>query len=182
MTSRLPPAEAVPTAVDSETGPSNRKAGVLNISEAPEILDESDYPQVSYWYESNWMENNERQKDCRKSVSKLGFLTDQNGNPVTESRIKEFTSQARQLWTELYRHRLDPTSWTKKTLTAASYFAHEMKGRFSEFRYCDGNWKVERFAIIKYPDWCRDGRDTGRLTRALIFSSFQTANIFSTFR
>jgi len=30
-----------------------------------------------------------------------------------------------------------------------------MKTSFDEFRYCDGDRKVERFAIIKYPNWCR---------------------------
>jgi hypothetical protein len=40
-----------------------------------------------------------------------------------------------------------------------------MKAKFPEFCLCDGNWKAERFAIIKYPDWCRDTRGSGRLTR-----------------
>lgn len=39
-----------------------------------------------------------------------------------------------------------------------------MKTRFDEFRYGDGDWKVERFAIIKYPNWCHDVREPGRLT------------------
>ncbi|KAH9990113.1 hypothetical protein BJV77DRAFT_1069130 [Russula vinacea] len=75
-------------------------------------------------------------------------------------------SHAKHAWNELYRLRLDPASWTKKTLRAASYFSHIMKTDFPEFGYCEGDWKVERFAIIKYPDWCRDARETGQLTRA----------------
>ena len=77
-------------------------------------------------------------------------------------------SHAKQVWNELYWHRLDPSSWTKKTPAASSFFANEMMAKFPEFRYCEGIWKVERFGIVKYPDWCRDGRESGRLTRARI--------------
>lgn len=98
-------------------------------------------------------------------MPKHGFLTDDNGDPLTESRIKEFMSHAKRAWNELYRCRLDPTSWTKKTPRAASYYAHIMKMSFREFCYCEGDWKAERFAITKYPDWCRDARETGHLIR-----------------
>ncbi|KAI0284435.1 hypothetical protein BC826DRAFT_973388 [Russula brevipes] len=57
-------------------------------------------------------------------------------------------------------------SWTKKTPKAASYLAHVLKTNFPKFRYCDGDWKVERFGVIKYPDWCCDARDSRRLMRA----------------
>ena len=73
-------------------------------------------------------------------------------------------SAAKQAWNELYRLWLDPSLWTKKTWKAATYFAHIMKTGFEEFQYCDGDWKVEWFAIIKYPDWCHDAREPGHLT------------------
>lgn len=149
--------------------PSEVKPEALVIPDAPESLDEEDYPDVPYWQESDWTTHCERQKDCGKTTSKLGFLTDDDGNPLPESRIKKFMSNAKLAWNELYRHRLDPSSWTKKTPRAASYFAHIMKTSFPEFRYCEGDWKIERFAIIKYPDWCRDARETGHLTRASQF-------------
>jgi len=75
-----------------------------------------------------------------------------------------FISAAKQAWNELYRLWLDPSLWTKKTPKAASYFTHIMKTGFDKFQYCDGDWKVEQFAIIKYPDWCRDAREPGHLT------------------
>jgi hypothetical protein len=145
--------------------PSEGKPEALVIPDTPEPLDEDDYPEVPYWHEEDWIKHSERQKDHGEVVSRLGFLTDSDGNLVTESRIKFFTSTAKQVWNELYRHRLDPSSWTKKTPKAASYLAHVLKTNFPEFRYCDGDWKVERFAVIKYPDWCRDARESGRLTR-----------------
>jgi hypothetical protein len=72
-------------------------------------------------------------------------------------------SIAKQAWNELYCLQLDPRSWTKETPKAASYLAYIMKMSFNKFRYYDGDWKMERFAIIKYPDWCRDVRDLGQL-------------------
>ena len=139
----------------------------LVVPDAPESLDEDDYPDVRYWRDENWIKYAERQKDRGEAVPRLAFLTDGDGNVVTESQIKVFTSTAKQAWNELYRHRLDPSSWTKKTLKAASYLAYVLKTNFAEFRYCDGDWKVEHFAVVKYPDWCRDGRDSRHLTRML---------------
>jgi hypothetical protein len=57
-----------------------------------------------------------------------------------------------------------------------------MKTDFPEFGYCEGDWKVERFAIIKYPDWCRDARETGQLTRAFQFSPLDLANVVLLFK
>ena len=150
----------------SESTARDGKVETLTIRDAPEALEEDDYPDVPYWHDTDWANYGERLKDRGKPIPKLGFLTDKGGAPVMEPHIKEFMSHAKQAWNELYRHRLDPLSWTKKTPSAASYFAHEMKSKFLEFCYCDSDWKVERFAIIKYPDWCRDVRVPGKLTRA----------------
>jgi len=79
-------------------------------------------------------------------------------------------STAKQAWNELYHLQLNPSSWTKKTLKAASYLTYIMKMSFDEFQYCDGDWKVEWFAIIKYPDWCHDARESGRLTHTFNIS------------
>ena len=149
----------------SMSAPSEGKLDSLVIPDAPGPLDEEDYPDVLYWNEQSWIKHIERQRDRGEVIPRLGFLTDDMGNPVAESQIKAFTSIAKQAWNELFRHRLDPSSWTKKTPKAASYLAHVLKTNFTEFRYCDGDWKVERFAVIKYPDWCRDARESGRLSR-----------------
>jgi hypothetical protein len=144
----------------------------ITIPDAQEALEEEDYPDVPYWQESDWTKHVERQKEHGRPFSKLGFLTGKDGSSITESRIKEFMSHAKQVWNELYHHRLDPPSWTKKTQTMGSSFEREMKEKFPEFCYGEGNWKAERFAIIKYPDWCRDTRESKRLTRMCILSSF----------
>lgn len=166
----------------SYTASSQGKPDVLVIPKGPEPLDQDDYPCVLYWRESDWATHCERQKDLGRTMPKLGFLTDDEGNPVAESRMKKFMSHAKHAWNELYRLRLDPASWTKKTPRAASYFSHIMKTDFPEFGYCEGDWKVERFAIIKYPDWCRDAHETGQLTRAFQFSPLDLANVVLLFK
>jgi hypothetical protein len=150
----------------SDTAPNQEKSDTLTVPDRPQPLDEEDYLGVLYWQEELWVKHTEEQRERGQNPSRLGFLTDDDGNPVTEPRIKMFMSTAKQAWNELYRLRLDPISWTKKTPKAASYLAYVLKTNFDEFRYCDGDWKVERFAIVKYPDWCRDAREPGRLTCA----------------
>lgn len=88
----------------SIAAPSEEKPNALVIPDAPEPLDEEDYPDVQYWHEQNWIKHIERQKDRGGVIPRLGFLTDRDGNPVAESRIKTFTSTAKQAWNELYRH------------------------------------------------------------------------------
>ena len=149
----------------ADMAPDQEKPDSLDVPDPLQPLVQEDYPYIRYWREEDWVKCTERLRDHGQASSKLGFLTDEDGTPVPESRIKTFMSVAKQAWNELYRLRLDPRSWTKKTPKAASYLAYIMKTSFNEFRYCDGDWKVERFAIIKYPDWCRDARDSGRLIR-----------------
>src|ERR1700761_1849686 len=151
------------------TGTRDGQFDTLLIPDAPENLEEDDCPDVPYWEESAWAKYVDQQKDRGQVVSKLGFLTDKDGRAVSESRIREMTSHAKQAWAELYYHRFDPGTWTKKTPIVTKYFVHSMKDKFHEFRYCNGDWKVERFAIVKYPDWCKV-RSTGCLVRACTLS------------
>lgn len=168
LTSQRPHVLSMP-----DTAASNQeKPDSLVVPNQPRPLDEEDYPEVLYWCEESWVKHTEEERERGRNPPRLGFLTDDDGNPVTEARIKMFMSTAKQAWNELYRLRLDPSSWTKKTPKAASYLTYILKRNFDEFRYCDGDWKVERFAIVKYPDWCRDGRESGRLTRVSEVLSF----------
>ena len=138
----------------------------LTIPKCPDPYDADDYPDVC-WHENDWILHGEKQRNGGNTVSKLDFLTDHDGRTLSEKRMKVNTDSARQAWTQLYYHRLDPTSWKKKAEDAKQYFNAVMKAEFPEFRYCEGDWKIERFATIKYPDWCRHTRDKGGLNRAL---------------
>jgi len=148
----------------SDTAPNQDKTDSLDTPGPLLPLNRVDYLYVLFWRDEDWIKYTDDERNHGEVPSRLGFLTNEDGSPVPESRIKTFMSTVKQAWNELYRLRLDPKLWTKKTLKAASYLAHIMKTSFDEFRYCDGDWKVEWFAIIKYPDWCRDAREPGRLT------------------
>ncbi|KAF8261938.1 hypothetical protein EI94DRAFT_1809604 [Lactarius quietus] len=91
-----------PIPMTSETGASNGSVNTLIISQADtlEALEQDDYPDVPYWHDSDWAQQSDRQKDCGKTVSKLGFLTDKGGRAVSESRIKEFMGHAKQVWND----------------------------------------------------------------------------------
>jgi uncharacterized protein YneF (UPF0154 family) len=114
---------------------------------------------VLYWHEVDWILHGEKQWDS-DTDSKLDFLTDHNGQTLSEKHIEVIMDSARQTWTQLHSHLLDPKSW-KKAEEAKQYFNTVMKAEFPEFRYCEGDWKIEWFAAIKYPDWCRHTWDKG---------------------
>ena len=86
-----------------DTAPDQEKAESLVVPNQPRPLNEEDYPDVLFWHEESWVKHTEEQRECGQNTSRLGFLTDDNGNPVTESRIKIFMSTAKQAWNELYR-------------------------------------------------------------------------------
>jgi hypothetical protein len=86
------------------SAPSEGKPETLVIPNAPGPIDEDDHPNVKYWHEQDWVRHTEWQKDHGKPIPRLGFLSDEGGNPVTESQIKVFTSTAKQAWNVLYRH------------------------------------------------------------------------------
>jgi len=158
-----------------DTAPDQEKSDGLDVTpDLPQPLEQKDYPHIHYWCEGDWIKYTNQEHELGQTPPRLGFLTDEDGSPVPESRIRAFMSAAKQAWNELYHIRLDPSLWTKKTPKAASYLVYIMKTGFDEFQYCDGDWKVKRFAIIKYPDWCCDARELGHLTCTsdILFSHF----------
>jgi hypothetical protein len=78
------------------------------------------------------------------------------------------TEAAKEAWIELYSNRMDPESWGKKGRLPVKYFNSVMKNAFPEFCYCDGNLKIEIFATLKYPDWKKNCRKPGNLTRTVL--------------
>jgi hypothetical protein len=82
----------------------------LIVPDAPEALIKDDHKKVPYWHESDWVKHADRRKDCGQSAPKLGFLTDKDGGPVTESRIRDFMSHAKQTWNANLERTLPPPS------------------------------------------------------------------------
>ena len=156
----------------SDMAPNQDKTDSLDTSGPLQPLNCVDYPYVLFWHGEDWVKYADDEYNHGEVPSRLRFLTDEDGSLVPESQIKTFMSTVKQAWNELYHLWLDPKSWTKKTPKATSYLMHIMKTSFDKFWYCDGDWKVEWFAIIKYPNWCYDAREPGISLVHLISSSF----------
>jgi hypothetical protein len=93
-----------------DTVPDQDKSDSLDVPDSVPPLDQGNYPYARYWHEDEWVKYTERQRDRGQVPQRLGFLTDEEGSPISESRIKVFMSTAKQAWNELYRLRLDPRS------------------------------------------------------------------------
>lgn len=130
----------------------------------PDELDQREYPDVPFWQRTEWAK---KEKESVSEVKNFDFLTDELGEVVSSGRLKEMSETAKEAWIELYSNRMDPESWGKKGRLSADYFNSIMKNAFPEFCYCDGNWKTEMFATLKYPDWKKNCRRPGNLTRTV---------------
>jgi len=90
--------------------PNLEKSDSLNLPDPLQPLDQEDYPYVWYWNKEDWVKYTEWQHDREQVPPRLRFLTDEEGSPVSESRIKTSMSTAKQAWNELYCLWLDPSS------------------------------------------------------------------------
>ncbi|KAF8883800.1 hypothetical protein BD779DRAFT_1674338 [Infundibulicybe gibba] len=125
-----------------------------------------DFPNSTYWDADEWVVFTNTQARKGVKVKRLDFLTDEDGIPVSQTRIDLMTDAAKTAWNQLHFHRLDPTTWGKRTDDAMAYFSAVMRKKFPEFCFCNNNWKIDSFATVRYPDWTRHCRGSGGLTRA----------------
>ncbi|KAF8799949.1 hypothetical protein BYT27DRAFT_7263333 [Phlegmacium glaucopus] len=126
-------------------------------------LDPEDYPDARYWTQSSWTEYKKNQLNQGSTIFGLGFLCDADGNRVSKDRLDAMTKRAKQLWNTLFRHRQDPFTWGKKGDFVADFFSRQMRNSFPEFGLCEGNWKADAFAIVRYPDWSSKVRSSGTI-------------------
>lgn len=144
----------------------------LEIPVSPSICDKDDYPAVRWWVEDSWDKYEAQQRDLSRPCKKLDFICDEDGVTISIDRLKVMTEMAKQLWNEMYHKRKDPSSWSKKLPATAQFFSNNMRSRFPEFRWCQDDWKVERFATIRFPDWCRNIRGSVKGLSRLFFVFF----------
>ncbi|KDR76789.1 hypothetical protein GALMADRAFT_139667 [Galerina marginata CBS 339.88] len=142
--------------------PANHK---FTIPDSPPLYDEDDFEDVKFWTRREWNTFVDKQREKGISTPKLGFLCHEDGKVLSDARFAAIGKYALEIWVELYRERQDPDTWKNKTETATTYFSNSMRHKFEEFRYCDNDWKVEAYATIRYPDFARYPRASGRLTR-----------------
>jgi hypothetical protein len=139
----------------------------LVIPPSPAECDQIDFDGVEFWTRGEWVKHQKRCEERGKDFKKLGFLTDAGGQALDDDWIDVITKHSRLLWNSLYREREDPETWGVQSMFASAYFSNNMRAKFSEFRWCEGDWKVHAFATIRFPDWSQDVRKRGRLTRIL---------------
>lgn len=140
-------------------------SNTLVIPNSPPPCDQDDFEDVQFWTQAEWNAFTDKQREKGITPPKLGFICQENGKVASDARLTAMGQQAQELWAELYRERQDPPSWKAKTRTAADFFSNSMRLKFDEFRYCDSDWKIEAFATIRYPDFVRYPRASGRLAR-----------------
>jgi len=144
-------------------------------------LDKSDYPNVKFWMkkvynkrrgekigDTNALATTKRKRgrpkqndvdnsDGEENEDKRHtYLEDVNGNPVTTERLWQISVKARQCWFLLHKAQLAPLTWTKIEIEASEFFRSEMLSEFSEFRLCNGCWKLELWATLNYPSWFKN--------------------------
>ncbi|KAG6895852.1 hypothetical protein C0992_012054 [Termitomyces sp. T32_za158] len=125
----------------------------LPIKTLPDNENRANYPKVRFWMEVEWTEWVEKCRRKGEHIDKLGFLTDSDGAPLSKTRSKRISGVAKMNWNEMKQHSMHPSSWKKKTSKAQEFFKHQMMTEFPEFRLADNDWKLEQFAIVRYPDW-----------------------------
>ncbi|KAF4567130.1 hypothetical protein EYR40_006124 [Pleurotus pulmonarius] len=102
--------------------------------------------------------------DAGRMYTKLDFLEDIHGRPVSDSQRRAFSQTVYGLFNELHSAGLDPPTWSKRQATAGEYVCQQLSKQHREFRYCeDGKYKASLYASIKFPDWNRDSRQAGKL-------------------
>ncbi|EDQ99022.1 uncharacterized protein LACBIDRAFT_335422 [Laccaria bicolor S238N-H82] len=133
----------------------------------PPTLERVDYPRVPHWMKKEWDTYLEREKLANRNPPWNAFLTDKHGETLSKQRYNELWADAKIAFNSLYWRRNDPTSWSKKTDLAASYFYNTITTKYPEFRLCEGNWKIHLWTTERYPDWVKNVRKAGGLQRAV---------------
>ncbi|KAG6873816.1 hypothetical protein C0992_008393, partial [Termitomyces sp. T32_za158] len=125
----------------------------------PQTKDRDDYPDVPYWDEKQWRDWVEIEKNLGHKLTRFGFITDSDGDPVLKQRLKEFSDTSQVCWNELRQHGEHPDSWKKKSHTLQEFYYHMMLSRYPEFLLAANYWKLEAYATIKYPDYMQNRQD-----------------------
>ncbi|KAF8522463.1 hypothetical protein BU17DRAFT_64389 [Hysterangium stoloniferum] len=135
-----------------------KTSGKLTIPPSPANSSRVEFPDVKFWTRSDWQQFT---KDCierGRDFKKLGFLTNEEGQALGDTRISVMTDYAKQLWNSLRTEKEDPESWGGRNAFASEYFCNHMCTKFPEFQWCEGDWKVQAFATVGYPDWVGQAR------------------------
>lgn len=138
----------------------------------PPPLNQRDYPNIRFWTsnafdaycksltgETDGLSTQQKRRgQCRKvedTSDCYPYLENSDGTSVSWEVMIKIGQKARRVWHTLHNIGHAPSSWEKASKTAYNYFVSEMLNdtEFEFFRYCEGNWKVTRWATKAYPSW-----------------------------
>lgn len=106
----------------------------------PPPLCHDDYEDVKFWTEKAYDEYQRR------------------NDGDTDGRLNRISDKARKIFNSLKTANMAPSSWGRMGLDVYDYFKIEMVCEFEEFRFCEGSWKLERWASRAYASWMQGVR------------------------
>jgi hypothetical protein len=143
--------------------------------EPPPPLDPKDYPLVRFWTiksfdaycdeirgETDGLATQQKRRGRRRkseiSEDRYPYLENRDGSVVPREVLIKVGQKARRVWQGLSDASIAPPSWGKATEAAYTYFNAEMLNdpEFTFFRYCEGNWKIKRWATKAYSSWAHN--------------------------
>ena len=155
----------------------------------PPPLDQAKYSHIRFWTaksfdahfsglvgETDGLATKEkrrgRHRNADKDEDRHPYLETVHGTQIPRETLVKVGQKARRLWQALNTAGLAPPSWGKANEVAYTYFHGEMLNdpEFEFFRYCEGNWKITRWATKAYASWkynhlrpnnAEDGRTSG---------------------
>jgi hypothetical protein len=132
-------------------------------------LDPKNYPNIRFWTaksfkaycdnlngETDGMASQQKQHGRQRrdgdNDDRYPYLENVDGTPVPWDKIIKIGQKARRVWHTLNDIGQAPPSWGKASKIAYTYFNSEMLNvpGLEFLRYCEGNWKVTRWATKAY--------------------------------
>ncbi len=84
------------------------------------------------------------------------FLTDGQGNELSEDTIHGIEITAKACWIQMAHANYAPYHWQNVAQVPADYFCNTMQAAHPEFSYADGPWKCRAYGILHYSSWRAD--------------------------
>ena len=140
----------------------------ITIPSPPVPLKRKDYPDVKYWFESEYKSAiadsggdtdavGEKRRPGRPTKESgpavRPYLEDESSNPMAAEHLSAAAEKFRLLANALLDAGIAPPSWKKQMSDAYNFMHHGMKVAFIEFALCEGDWKGETYFTVKYGHW-----------------------------